>query len=65
MRRFGLNPFGRETADEVHGQLLDLLAAGSIRPFVGRRVTIEEAPAALGDHQARRSVGRTVVEIGA
>jgi NADPH2:quinone reductase len=64
MRRFGLNPFGRETADEVHGQLLDLLAAGSLRPHIGRRVALEDAPAALGDHAARRSIGRTVVEIG-
>ncbi|MBL7496608.1 zinc-binding dehydrogenase [Frankia sp. CNm7] len=65
MRRFGFNPFGRATAGEAHGQLLELLAAGAIRPHVGRRVALGGAAAALGDHEARRSVGRTVVEIGA
>jgi NADPH2:quinone reductase len=63
LRRFGFNPFGRATADEVHGALLELLAAGAIRPHVGRRVSLADAPAALADHAARRSVGRTVVEI--
>jgi NADPH2:quinone reductase len=63
MRRFGFNPFGRDTADEVHGRLLELLAEGSIRPHVGRRVGMDEAAAALSDHEHRRSVGRTVVQI--
>jgi NADPH2:quinone reductase len=63
MRRFGFNPFGRDVADEVHGRLLDLLAAGRIRPHVGRRVSMTDAGAALSDHEHRRSVGRTVVEL--
>ena len=62
MRRFGFNPFGRDVADEVHADLLAMVAGG-IRPFVGRRVTMEEAGRALDEHEARRSVGRTVVEI--
>ena len=61
MRRFGFNPFGRAMADEVHKGLLDLLSFGAIRPYVGRRVALEDAAAALQDHAARRSVGRTVV----
>ena len=64
MRRFGFNPFGRDVADEVHGDLLRLAAAGAIRPAIGRRVSMEAAGRALDDHEARRSVGRTVVEIG-
>jgi len=64
MRRFGFNPFGRDVADEIHADLLRLVAEGAIRPYVGRRVTMEEAGAALDDHAARRSLGRTVVEIG-
>lgn len=64
MRRFGFNPYGRDVADEVHTDLLRLLAGGAIRPFVGRRVTPGEAGQALDDHEARRSLGRTVVEIG-
>jgi NADPH:quinone reductase len=63
MRRFGFNPFGRDVADEIHADLLRLAAAGKIRPVVGRRVAMEEAGHALDDHEARRSVGRTVVEV--
>jgi NADPH2:quinone reductase len=65
MRRFGFNPFGRDVALEVHTQLLELLRAGKIRSYVGRRVGLDGAAAALHDHQQRRAVGRTVVEIGA
>jgi NADPH2:quinone reductase len=63
MRRFGFNPFGRDVADDIHADLLALADAGSIRPVVGRRVSMEEAGAALDEHESRRSVGRTVVEI--
>jgi NADPH2:quinone reductase len=63
MRRFGFNPFGRDVADEVHADLLRMVADGTIRPYVGRRVTMEEAGGALDDHEERRSLGRTVVEI--
>jgi NADPH2:quinone reductase len=64
MRRFGFNPFGRDVADEVHSELLKMVADGSIRPSVGRRVGMEGAGAALDEHEARRSLGRTVVEVG-
>jgi NADPH:quinone reductase len=63
MRRFGFNPFGRDTADEVHTDLLRLVDEGKIRPYVGRRVAMEDAGHALDDHEARRSMGRTVVVI--
>ncbi len=63
MRRFGFNPFGRDVADEIHADLLRLVADGSIRPHVGRRVAMEEAGAALDEHHGRRSLGRTVVEV--
>jgi len=63
MRRFGFNPYGRDVADEVHNDLLRLIAGGAIRPAVGRRVTMEEAGEALDQHEQRRSRGRTVVEI--
>ncbi len=64
MRRFGFNPFGREVADEIHTDLLRLAAEGRIRPVVGRRVAMADAGRALDEHEARMSVGRTVVEIG-
>jgi NADPH2:quinone reductase len=63
MRRFGFNPFGKTVADEIHADLLRLAAEGRIRPFVGRRVGMEDAGRALDAHEARRSLGRTVVEI--
>jgi NADPH2:quinone reductase len=63
MRRFGFNPFGRDVADEIHADLLRMVAEGSIRPYVGRRVAMEDAGAALDEHEARRSLGRTVVEV--
>ncbi|OWY59441.1 hypothetical protein B7486_74550 [cyanobacterium TDX16] len=63
MRRFGFNPMTREVGERVHADLLRLVAEGKIRPYVGRRVSMDEAGAALDEHEARRSVGRTVVEV--
>lgn len=63
MRRFGFNPFGRDVADEIHSELLRLAAAGDIAPVIGRRVGMKDAGRALDDHEARRSIGRTVVEV--
>jgi NADPH:quinone reductase len=64
LRRFGFNPFTRADGERVHDALLRLVADGSVRPHVGRTVTMEEAGAALEDHEQRRSIGRTVVAIG-
>jgi NADPH2:quinone reductase len=63
MRRFGFNPFGRDVADEIHADLVRLVNEGAIKPYVGRRVSMEEAGAALDAHEQRRSLGRTVVEV--
>jgi len=63
MRRFGFNPFGRDVAEAIHADLLRLVTDGKIRPVVGRRVSMADAGAALDDHEARRSIGRTVVEV--
>jgi NADPH2:quinone reductase len=63
MRRFGFNPFGRDVAEEIQADLLRLAAEGKIRPAVGRRVTMADAGAALDAHEARRSLGRTVVVV--
>lgn len=61
VRRMGLNPFGRDVADALHADLLALVAEGRIRPVIGRRVGLAKAGAALDDHEARRTTGRTVV----
>jgi len=63
MRRFGFNPFGRDVADEVHDDLLRLVADGRVRPVIGRTVSMADAGAALDDHEQRRAIGRTVVRI--
>jgi NADPH2:quinone reductase len=62
MRRFGFNPFTRVEGEEVHAALVDQVATG-LRPHVGRVVPMAEAGAALADHEARRSLGRTVVDV--
>ena len=64
MRRFGFNPFTRSDGDQVHEALVRLIDDEAVRPRVGRVVTLDEAAAALDDHEHRRSVGRTVVEVG-
>ena len=63
MRRFGFNPFTRAEGELVHADLVRLVDAGRVRPHVGRRVTMDRAGAALDDHECRRSVGRTVVDV--
>jgi NADPH2:quinone reductase len=64
IRRMGLCPFDRSVADEVHGDLLRLVAEGRIRPVIGRRLPLEQAGATLDDHEARRTTGRSVVLVG-
>jgi NADPH2:quinone reductase len=62
-RRFGLNMFPAELGREVHGALLELVASGAVRPVIGRQITMDEAAAALDDHEHRRTTGRTVVAL--
>ena len=64
MRRFGFNPFARADGEAVHEALLGRVAEG-LRPYVGRVVPMAEAGRALEDHEQRRSLGRTVVDIRA
>lgn len=63
IRKLGINPFPRAVADEVHSDLLTLLADKRIRPTLERRVSLEEAAAALEDHEHRKTRGRTAVVI--
>jgi len=60
-RRFGLNMFPAELGREVHAALLDLVAPGTVRPVIGRQITMDEVAGALDDHEQRRTTGRTVV----
>jgi NADPH:quinone reductase len=63
MRRFGFNPFTRADGLRVHTELVRMIDDGAIRPHVGRVVGMAEAGKALADHEDRRSVGRTVVDV--
>ncbi|MBW2423239.1 MAG: zinc-binding dehydrogenase [Deltaproteobacteria bacterium] len=65
LRRTGFNPFGRDVADAVHADLLRLVAKGAVKPHIGQRVPLAGAAAALEAHEARRSLGRSVVLIDA
>jgi NADPH2:quinone reductase len=55
------NPPTTDVGRQVQEHLLELLAAGSIRPIVGATVPFEGLAVALEDMEARRTVGRTVV----
>jgi NADPH2:quinone reductase len=63
-RQFGINAFPPETGERVHAALLALVADGAVRPCIGRRIGMAEVGAALADHAAGRTSGRTVVRIG-
>jgi len=61
LRRFGLNPWLPDDGHAVHEELVELAAAGRIRPVIGRRIAIDDVGKALEDHAHRRTRGRTVV----
>ena len=63
LRKFGLNTFSPEVGQEAHQALLALVAAGSIRPVIGRRISMADVAGALTDHETRRTSGRTVVDV--
>jgi len=65
MRRMGLNLYPPEVGAQVHASLRALLAQGQLRPPAVRRVRMAEVGAALEEHEARRTRGRTVVDIAA
>jgi NADPH2:quinone reductase len=57
----GYNPVPREVGDRVQAHLLELLAAGQIKPLIGRTVPFEELPAALDAMEDRATIGRIVI----
>ena len=63
LKRFGLNMFPPAIGQRVHAELLDQVAAGTLRPVIGRRIGLDGVAAALEDHAHRRTTGRTVVEL--
>ena len=63
MRQFGVVPNPPERGAEVHAALGELVAGGAIRPYVGRRIALDQVAASLEDHEQRRTSGRTVVDL--
>ena len=61
--RFGIQPTPPHIGDEVQAHLVELLAAGRIRPVVGGVVPFEQLPEALEEMEARTTMGRIVVRI--
>ncbi len=55
------NPPSTQIGGQVQTHLLELLAAGSIRPIVGAVVPFERLAYALDDMESRKTVGRVVV----
>ena len=65
MRRMGVKLYPPEIGATTHAALCELLKAGRIRPTIGRRIRMEEVASALAEHEARRTSGRTVVDVTA
>lgn len=63
LRRAGFQPFPREVGEAIHADVLALLAAGRIRPVVGRVIDFDQVPAGLEDLESRRTLGRVVVRV--
>ena len=63
MRQFGVVPNPPAVGQEVHTELSQLVAAGAIRPYVGRRIGLGQVASALEDHEQRRTSGRTVIDL--
>jgi NADPH:quinone reductase len=61
----GSNFLARADADALHARVLELVAAGTVRPVVGLDVPFEELPIALDAMEHRRTVGRIVVRVTA
>ena len=60
-RRGTFNVTPRSVGDDVHRELLELLAEGAIHTVVGRVAPATELPAALDEMERRETIGRTVV----
>ena len=55
------NPPTVDTGRHIQDHLLELLAAGAIRPIVGRTVPFERLAQALDGMESRETIGRVVV----
>jgi NADPH2:quinone reductase len=59
---YASTPEGRALVQRTHAAVMELLAAGKIRPAIDRVVGLDGVAGALGDLAERRSVGKIVVD---
>jgi NADPH2:quinone reductase len=57
----GINIIPRAVGERVQARLDGLFAEGRIRPVIGERLPFEQLPAALERHEARQTIGRSVL----
>ena len=50
------------TGEEIHRELLAMLASGGIRPVVGRRESALHLPSELERMERRETMGRTILD---
>ena len=62
-RLSGFNFPSHLDGEQLHAELLELFAAGTLRAIVGQEVPFLDLPAALEAIEQRRTVGRTVVRL--
>ncbi len=62
-RAAGSNLASRTVGEELHAEILGLIADGRVRPLVGLDVPFAELPAALDAMERRQTVGRIVVRL--
>ncbi len=62
-RLSGFNFPAHRDGEQLHAELLALLAAGKVRPIVGREVPFLDLPAALDAMEQRQTIGRTVITL--
>ena len=58
----GLHMVPRARGEAIHARLLDWLAAGEIKPVIGRRASYLDLPDALEEMERRETMGRTVLD---
>ena len=59
----GWNVASIELGRRIHGEIIELVRAGKVRPVIGRTVPFEDAPSALAAMADRETVGRTIVTV--
>src|SRR5581483_9814485 len=52
-----------ERAQRDERELMDLLAAGDLKPHIGARFTLDDTPAALRYAADRRAIGKVVIDV--